>query len=72
MLPPCDMILFMSSDEKKLWTRVQEAFVLRKSILIEESERKAAEKLVKASKCFWSVDFNHIMAYSKDETPVCE
>jgi hypothetical protein len=49
-----------------LWEKVQAAFREGTSLKIAETDRKQAEKLVREEKCFWSIDYDHIMAYDRD------
>lgn len=57
----------MNPIEKDFWVKVQAAFQQGKSLKILENERSVAEKLVAKEKCFWSVDYDHIMAYDADQ-----
>jgi hypothetical protein len=54
------------AKDSQLWTKIQHAFREGKSLKINEDERRQAEKLVKEEKCFWSIDYDHIMAYDRD------
>jgi len=56
----------MNPIEKDFWVKIQAAFQRGESLKILENERSVAEKLVSKEKCFWSIDYDHIMAYDGD------
>jgi len=58
----------MKAIEKDFWIKVQQAFGDGKSLKILESERKLATEFVAKEKCFWSVDYDHVMAYEADHS----
>lgn len=58
----------MNSAEKTLWYRIQKACNEGSSLLLVEEEKEIATKFVKQEKCFWSIDYDHVMPYSIDYT----
>ena len=58
----------MKAIEKDFWIKVQHAFEAGESLKILESERQMATEFVAKEKCFWSIDYDHVMAYSADHS----
>jgi hypothetical protein len=57
----------MNPVEKDFWVKIQAALHRGESLKIIETERSMAEKLVAKEKCFWSIDYDHVMAYEADQ-----
>lgn len=58
----------MNTIEKKLWIKIHKACSQGSSLKISEDEREIVTKFVQQEKCFWSIDYDHVMPYSIDYT----
>lgn len=58
----------MNAAEKTLWFKIHKACNQGSSLKITEEEREIAERFVRQEKCFWSIDYDHVMPYSIDHT----